>query len=52
MSTRDIRDLASITAEIIRRTRAAYASPDDWRRDLKAALAAEKSKILEEKRNA
>lgn len=38
MEREAIRDLAMLTAEIIRRMGAAYGSPEDWRRDITKAV--------------
>lgn len=35
---RDVRDLASLLAEVIRRAGAAYGSPEEWRRDITVAV--------------
>jgi len=34
----DVRDLATLVYEVIRRMGAAYGSPEDWRRDLTTAV--------------
>jgi len=34
----DVRDLATLVYEVIRRMGAAYGAPDDWRRDLTTAV--------------
>ena len=38
MNDKDIRDLASLLANVIRRMGASYGSQDDWRRDITAAV--------------
>ena len=35
---KDIRDLASLLAQVVRRAGAAYGSPEDWHRDFTEAL--------------
>ena len=48
----EIRDLASLLAEVIRRAGAAYGSPQDWRRDFTQAVKISDSAHLRSRKKA